>query len=77
DYWELIRVPGIGPISAKKILQARKYGVLSEKTLKNLGISLKRAKYFITLRGKPLVKFKKDFTYKQIELFYSRATSSL
>ncbi len=77
DYWELIRVPGIGPISAKKILQARKYGVLSEETLKNLGISLKRAKYFITLRGKPLVKFKKDFTYKQIELFYSRATSSL
>uniref|UniRef100_A0A7V5XFK1 Putative DNA modification/repair radical SAM protein n=1 Tax=Thermodesulfobacterium geofontis TaxID=1295609 RepID=A0A7V5XFK1_9BACT len=71
DYWELIRVPGIGPGSAKKILQARKYGVLSEEVLKTLGIPLKRAKYFVTIRGKPLVNSKKEkaFIYRQTELF--------
>ncbi|MGC9109313.1 MAG: hypothetical protein ACP5HI_03580 [Caldimicrobium sp.] len=56
DYWELVRVPGIGPVSAKKIIRARKEGPLTEESLKKLGIPLKRAKYFITLRGKPLFK---------------------
>ncbi|MEN2985445.1 MAG: putative DNA modification/repair radical SAM protein [Thermodesulfovibrionaceae bacterium] len=56
DYYELVRVPGIGPTSAKKIIKARKYCELSDITLKKLGISLKRAKYFITIRGKPVVK---------------------
>jgi putative DNA modification/repair radical SAM protein len=71
DYWELIRVPGIGPGSAKKIIQARKYGVLSEEVLKKLGISLKRAKYFITINGKPLIYSKKEkaLFYRQTELF--------
>ena len=71
DYWELIRVPGIGPGSAKKIMQARKYGVLSEEILKKLGIPLKRAKYFITINGKPLVDSKKEkaLFYRQTELF--------
>jgi putative DNA modification/repair radical SAM protein len=71
DYWELIRVPGIGPGSAKKIIQARKYGVLSEEVLKKLGIPLKRAKYFITINGKPLVDSKKEkaLFYRQTELF--------
>lgn len=55
DYWELIRVPGIGPTSAKKIIRARKYGPISEEVLKNIGVPLKRARYFITIRGKPLV----------------------
>lgn len=54
DYWELIRIPGIGIISAKKIIEARKRGVISEETLKKLKIPLKRAKYFITIKGKPL-----------------------
>ena len=71
DYWELIRIPGIGPGSAKKIIQARKYGVISEEVLKKLGISLKRAKYFITINGKPLVDSKKEkaLFYRQTELF--------
>jgi predicted DNA-binding helix-hairpin-helix protein len=71
DYWELIRVPGIGPGSAKKIIQARKYGVISEEVLKKLGIPLKRAKYFITINGKPLVDSKKEkaLFYRQTELF--------
>jgi putative DNA modification/repair radical SAM protein len=71
DYWELIRVPGIGPGSAKKIIQARKYGVISEEVLKKLRIPLKKAKYFITINGKPLVDSKKEkaLFYRQTELF--------
>ena len=71
DYWELIRVPGIGPSSAKKIIQARKYGVISEEVLKKLRIPLKKAKYFITINGKLLVDSKKEkaLFYRQTELF--------
>lgn len=71
DYWELIRVPGIGPTSAKKIIQARRYGPLSEEVLKNIGIPLKRARYFITIKGKPLVSPKKSKKLKadQLSLF--------
>jgi len=71
DYWELIRVPGIGLSSAKKIIQTRKYGVISEEVLKKLGIPLKKAKYFITINGKPLVDSKKEKALfnRQAELF--------
>lgn len=71
DYWELIRVPGIGPTSAKKIIEARKYGPLSEEVLKNIGVPLKRAKYFITIRGKPLVSQResKKLEVHQLSLF--------
>lgn len=57
DYHELIRVPGIGPVSAKRILKARKHGWLSEDVLRKLGVPLKRARPFLTLRGKVLGKF--------------------
>ncbi len=52
DYELLIRVPGIGVTSAKKILQARRYRNLTHETLLQIGISLKKAKYFITCGGK-------------------------
>ncbi len=48
----LIRVPGIGIRGAHKILKARRFQTLSFENLKKLGISLKRAKYFITINGK-------------------------
>jgi putative DNA modification/repair radical SAM protein len=48
----LIRIPGIGIRGAEKILKARRFQALSFENLKKLGISLKRAKYFITIRGK-------------------------
>lgn len=73
SYEELLRVPGIGPVSVKKIIQARKYGELSEETLKKLRISLKRARYFITLRGKSLYRpnkrEKKALEERQLWLF--------
>ncbi len=49
---ELIRIPGIGVRGAYKILRARRYKSLDFDDLLKLKISLKRAKYFITCKGK-------------------------
>ena len=49
---ELLRVPGIGPKSAIRILQARRTQNLGMAELKRIGVVLKRAQYFITCRGK-------------------------
>jgi len=43
DYEMLLRVPGIGVRSAKKIIMARKVKSLSFEDLKKLGVVLKRA----------------------------------
>ncbi|MCK5128891.1 MAG: putative DNA modification/repair radical SAM protein [Clostridiales bacterium] len=48
----LLRVPGIGNISARRIIRARRIGRLSFDDLKKLGAVLKRAAYFITCNGK-------------------------
>lgn len=50
---ELLRVPGIGPTSAKRILIARRNCTLGFDDLKRIGVVLKRAQYFITTRDKP------------------------
>lgn len=52
DYYTLLRIPGIGVISAKKIIKARRSFLLDFEALKKLGVVLKRAKYFITYKGK-------------------------
>jgi len=52
DYYTLLRVPGIGVKSAQRILQGRRVSKLDFDDLKKLGIVLKRAKYFITCKGK-------------------------
>jgi len=51
DYYTLLRVPGIGVKSARRIVQARKSGRLNFSDLKKLGVVLKRAIYFITCGG--------------------------
>ncbi|WP_092335603.1 putative DNA modification/repair radical SAM protein [Desulfosporosinus hippei] len=48
----LLRVPGIGVISAQRIMTARRNGSLDFTSLKKLGVVLKRAQYFITCQGK-------------------------
>lgn len=50
-YHLLLRVPGVGVLSAKRIVQARKFGKLGFAELKRLGIVLKRARFFITCQG--------------------------
>ena len=52
DYFTLLRIPGIGVISAKKIIRARREFLLDFEALKKLGVVIKRAKYFITCKGK-------------------------
>lgn len=54
DYQALLRVPGIGVRSAKRIVRARRTCRLGEEELKRLGVVLKRARYFITAGGRYL-----------------------
>lgn len=64
SYHTLLRVPGIGVISAKKIIRARRSFSLTFEALTKLGVSLKRAQYFITCRGKyfdKVYKFNQNF----------------
>jgi putative DNA modification/repair radical SAM protein len=52
SYDVILRVPGIGPKSAGRIMKARRYGKLDFEMLKKMGVVLKRAHYFITCSGK-------------------------
>ncbi len=52
DYYTLLRVPGIGVRSARRIMMARRHSSLGFDNLKKMGIVLKRAQYFITCSGK-------------------------
>ena len=52
NYETLIRIPGIGNLSARKILSARRAAQVDFDLLKKLGVVLKRARYFITCKGK-------------------------
>lgn len=52
DYNMLLRIPGIGVKSAMRIVSARKFASLDFDHLRKLGVVLKRAKYFITCKGK-------------------------
>lgn len=56
SYDMILRVPGIGPKSAKRIMSARRYGRLDFDNLKKMGVVLKRAHYFITCGGKMMYK---------------------
>jgi len=48
DLQLILRIPGIGMLSAQKIVSARRYSQLNWEQLKQIGVSLNRAKYFIT-----------------------------
>ena len=52
SYYDLLKIPGIGPRNAQKIISTRKYYKLEFNDLKKMNISLKRAKYFILCNGK-------------------------
>ena len=52
SYEELLRVPGIGVRSARRIVTARRGGALYHEDLKKLGVVMKRAQYFLVCRGK-------------------------
>lgn len=51
---ELLRVPGVGVVSARRILYARRARKLEHEDLRKLGVVMKRAQYFITCKGRVL-----------------------
>lgn len=63
DYYTLLRVPGLGVKSARRIVAARKSAVLDFTDLKKLGVVLKRAVYFITCSGKMMYSVKLEPDY--------------
>ena len=52
DLETLLRVPGIGPVSARRILSARRQTNLRFEDLKKLGVVVKRAQFFLTCGGR-------------------------
>ena len=68
DYYTLLRVPGLGVKSARRIMSARRYGVIDFDSLKRMGVVLKRAAYFITCNGKTMfpLRLDKDFIARSI-----------
>lgn len=58
DYQMILRVPGIGLKSAKKIVQARRFSKIHIDQLKKMGVAYNRAQYFIRCADTP--QFKKE-----------------
>ncbi|RBQ02638.1 putative DNA modification/repair radical SAM protein [Pedobacter miscanthi] len=67
DYKMILRIPGIGVMSAQKIVQARKFGKLRIDQLKKIGVAYNRAKHFITCLDTPYQL--KDYQGTQIKAF--------
>lgn len=69
DYNTLLRVPGIGAKSARRIVAARRSGSLDYASLKKIGVVLKRAIYFITCGGRmmyPFMKIEEDYITRNL-----------
>lgn len=60
-YEMLLRVPGIGVTSAKRICKARRLCTLEFSDLKRIGVVLKRAQFFLVIKGRYMT----DFPYKE------------
>ena len=63
DYQMILSVPGIGVKSAQRIVRARRNGRLNFDDLKKIGVTLKRALYFITCNGKMMYPTKLEEDY--------------
>ncbi len=74
DYYTLLRVPGIGPKSAQRIVKARRISSLDFADLKRAGVVLKRAIYFITCSGRQMypLKIEEDFILRNLMYSQSR-----
>ena len=49
---ELLRIPGVGNISAQRIMRQRRIQKVRYEDLKKMGVALKRARYFLTCDGR-------------------------
>ncbi len=77
DYYTLLRVPGIGTKSAKRILAARRHTKLTFEDIKKMGVVLKRALYFITCDGKMMYHIPIEENYITRQLVYSEKPAQL
>ena len=68
DYGTLLRVPGIGPKAAERIVKARRKDRLSYDALKRMGVVLKRAHYFILCCGKQMFRLRMEAQFISHEL---------
>lgn len=68
DYETLLKVPGIGVKSARRIIMARRSGMLNFDDIKHMGVVLKRAAYFITCLGRTLfpLRINEDYITRQL-----------
>lgn len=68
SYEMLLRIPGIGLTSAKRILRARKLSPITYDGLKKMGAVISRAKHFILISGKYYGNFslRPDLIYEAI-----------
>lgn len=79
SYHDLLKIPGIGVTSAKRIIHSRKYFNINFEDLKKMGIVLKRAIYFITCNKKYYIDskyFKKDFIEANLMLGENKLTNN-
>lgn len=77
DYYTLLRVPGIGTNSVRRIIKARKYAKLSFNDLKKMGVVLKRALYFITCDGRMMYNTKLEESYITRHLIYNERPDTM
>lgn len=68
SYESLLRVPGIGYLSARRIVAARVSSRLDFSDLKKIGVVLKRAVYFITCSGRMMypIRIEEDYITRQL-----------
>lgn len=52
SYEELLRIPGVGAISARRIIRQRRMAAVKFDDLKKIGVVVKRAKFFLTCCGR-------------------------
>ncbi|AMR32917.1 radical SAM protein [Mucilaginibacter sp. PAMC 26640] len=74
DLQMILRVPGIGLLSAKKIVSARRFGKLNWDQLKKMGVSLNRAKYFMICNSNEFER--RDLTGTNIKQFILATSQS-
>jgi putative DNA modification/repair radical SAM protein len=55
EYDQLLRVPGVGVTGAGRIVSTRRAGRIRSEDLPRMGIAMKRARYFLSSGGRPLV----------------------
>jgi putative DNA modification/repair radical SAM protein len=68
-YELLLRVPGLGVRSAKRIIATRRVAAIRPEDLKRIGLVMKRAKYFLSINGIPLASSRTplDYVYQAME----------